>query len=102
PPDVANKRLGRRRRGVGFLSHLRSVRATMRQKSSDPQAISFVSQPLKRDSQKDGDRDVQLEWWERAAREGYADERTRAAAYRFRAEFEALEKALAQHPYLLG
>ena len=39
----------------------------MRQKSSDPQAISFVSQPLKRDSQKDGDRDVQLEWWERAA-----------------------------------
>src|SRR4029079_19146304 len=49
PPDVANKRLGRRRRGGGFLSHLRSVRATMSQKSSDPQAISFVSQPLKRD-----------------------------------------------------
>src|SRR6185312_1712776 len=37
PPDVANKRLGRRRRGVGFLSHLRSARATMSQKSSDPQ-----------------------------------------------------------------
>jgi hypothetical protein len=26
------------------------VRATMSQKSSDPQAISFVSQPLKRDT----------------------------------------------------
>src|SRR6476619_4666932 len=27
PPDVADKRLGRRRGGVGFLSHLRSLRA---------------------------------------------------------------------------
>ena len=52
--------------------------------------------------QKDGDRDIQLEWWERAAKEGYTDERTRAAAHKFRAEFDALEKTLAQHPYLLG
>jgi glutathione S-transferase len=52
--------------------------------------------------QKDGDRDIQLEWWERAAKEGYTDERTRAAAQKFRAEFEALENTLAQHPYLLG
>jgi hypothetical protein len=47
PPDVADKRLGRRRGGVGFLSHLRSLRATMSQKSSVPQAISFTSQVLK-------------------------------------------------------
>src|SRR6476469_7029588 len=52
PPDVADKRLGRRRGGVGFLSHLRSLRATMSQKSSVPQAISFVSQVLKRDIEK--------------------------------------------------
>jgi hypothetical protein len=50
----------------------------------------------------DGDREIQLEWWERAAKEGYPDDRTRAAAQRFRAEFDALEKRLAQHPYLLG
>src|SRR5580693_7163910 len=49
PPDVADKRLGRRGGRVGFLSHLRSLRATMSQKSSVPQAISFVSQVLKRD-----------------------------------------------------
>ena len=51
---------------------------------------------------KDADRDIQLEWWERAAKEGYTDERTRAAAQKFRAEFDALDKTLAQHPYLLG
>ena len=50
PPDVADKRLGRRWGGVGFLSHLRSVRATMSQKSSVPQAVSFVSQVLKWDN----------------------------------------------------
>ena len=44
--------------------------------------------------QKDGDRDIQLEWWERAAKEGYTDERTRAAAEKFRAEFDALDKSL--------
>ena len=51
---------------------------------------------------KDGDRDIQLEWRERAAKEGYTDERARAAARKFRAEFDALENPLAQHPYLLG
>ena len=45
----AAKRLGRRRGGVGFLSNLRSLRATMSQKSSVPQAVGFVSQVLKRD-----------------------------------------------------
>ena len=52
--------------------------------------------------QKDGDRDIQLEWWERAAKEGYTDERTRAAAHKFHSEFEALENTLAQRRYLLG
>jgi hypothetical protein len=32
------------------VAHLRSVRATMSQKSSDPQAVSFASQALKRDT----------------------------------------------------
>jgi hypothetical protein len=49
PPDVADKRLGRRRGGVGFLSHLRPLRATMSQKSAVPQAVSFVSRVLKPD-----------------------------------------------------
>ena len=44
----------------------------------------------------------QLEWWERAAKEGYTDERTRAAAQKFRVEFAMLDKRLAQHSYLLG
>jgi hypothetical protein len=45
-----SKRFRRRWSGVGFLSHLRSLSATMSQKSSVPQAVSFVSQVLKRDS----------------------------------------------------
>ena len=36
------------RGGVGFLSHLRSLTATMSQKSSVPQPASFVSVVLKR------------------------------------------------------
>ena len=43
--------------------------------------------------EKDGDREIQLEWWERAAKEGYTDDRTRAAARTFRAEFELARKA---------
>src|SRR5215475_6355531 len=48
PADVADKLLGRTRGGNGFLSHLRSLAATMSQKSSVPQAAKFVSQALKR------------------------------------------------------
>ena len=58
PPDVADKRFGRRRGGVGFLSHLRSLRATTSQKSSVPQAVSFVSQVLKRHSSANGHRTI--------------------------------------------
>ncbi len=51
---------------------------------------------------KDRDKDIQIEFWERAAREGFTDERARASAQKFRAEFDALDKQLAQHPYLMG
>src|SRR6516165_1961688 len=50
PADVADKLLGRTSGGIGFLSHLRSLAATMSQKSSIPQAANFVSQALKRDT----------------------------------------------------
>jgi glutathione S-transferase len=51
---------------------------------------------------KDHEKDVQIEFWQRATREGFTDERARASALRFRAEFDALDKALAQQPYLMG
>jgi hypothetical protein len=50
PPNVADKVLGRHGSGGGFLSHLRSLAATMSQKSSVPQAARFVSGVLKRDT----------------------------------------------------
>src|SRR5262245_45357860 len=51
PANVADKLLGRTSGGNGFLSHLRSLAATMSQKSSVPQATKFVSQALKQDSE---------------------------------------------------
>jgi glutathione S-transferase len=51
---------------------------------------------------RDHDRDIQIEFWERAAREGFTDERSRVSAQKFRAEFDGLEKQLARHPYLMG
>src|SRR5262245_16272678 len=48
--DVADNAFRRRGHGLGFLSHLRSLAATMSQKSSLPQAASSVSQVLKRDN----------------------------------------------------
>ena len=51
---------------------------------------------------KDRDKEIQIEFWERAAREGFTDERARTSAQKFRSEFEALDKRLAQHPYLMG
>jgi glutathione S-transferase len=50
----------------------------------------------------DHEKQIQIEFWQRAAREGFTDERARASALKFRAEFDALEKKLAQQPYLLG
>jgi glutathione S-transferase len=51
---------------------------------------------------KDRDKDIQIEFWQRAAREGFTDERARASAQKFRKEFDALDKRLAQSPYLMG
>jgi glutathione S-transferase len=51
---------------------------------------------------KDRDKEIQIEFWERAAREGFTDERSRASAQKFRAEFDRLDKQLGQHPYLMG
>jgi glutathione S-transferase len=51
---------------------------------------------------RDREKDIQIEFWQRAAREGFTDERARASALKFRAEFEALDRRLAGQPYLLG
>jgi glutathione S-transferase len=50
----------------------------------------------------DPEKAIQIEFWERAAREGFTDERARASAQRFRAEFDALDRTLAGQPYLMG
>jgi glutathione S-transferase len=50
----------------------------------------------------DPDKQVQIEFWQRAAKEGFTDERARASARKFRAEFEVMDKQLAQQPYLMG
>jgi len=51
---------------------------------------------------KDPEKAVQIAFWERAAKEGFTDERARASAQKFRAEFDALDKRLATQPYLMG
>ena len=48
------------------------------------------------------DKHIQIEFWQRAAKEGFTDERARASAQKFRAEFDALDKRLAAAPYLMG
>jgi len=51
---------------------------------------------------RDREKDVQIEFWQNAARDGFTDERARASAQKFRIEFDALEKRLATAPYLMG
>jgi glutathione S-transferase len=51
---------------------------------------------------KDRDKNIQIAFWERAAREGFTDEAARIAAQKFRVAFDALEQRLAHHPYLMG
>ena len=51
---------------------------------------------------KDRDKEIQIEFWQRAAKEGFSDERARASAERFRTEFDAIDKRLARSPYLMG
>jgi glutathione S-transferase len=50
----------------------------------------------------DREKAVQIEFWQRAAREGFTDQAARASAQKFRAEFDALDRRLAQQPYLMG
>jgi glutathione S-transferase len=45
---------------------------------------------------KDHDREIQIEFWQRAAKEGFTDERARASAHKFRVAFDALDRRLAQ------
>jgi glutathione S-transferase len=51
---------------------------------------------------KDPDKAVQIEFWERAAKEGFTDETARVSAQKFRVEFDTLDQRLAKSPYLLG
>jgi glutathione S-transferase len=51
---------------------------------------------------KDRDKQIQIEFWQRAAKEGFTDERVRSSAQKFRAEFDALDKTLAKSLYLMG
>ena len=51
---------------------------------------------------KDHEKQVQIEFWQRAAREGFTDAQARASTLKFRDEFDALEKTLAKQAYLMG
>jgi glutathione S-transferase len=50
----------------------------------------------------DRDKQTQIEFWQRAAKEGFTDQAARASAQKFRVAFDALEQRLATQPYLLG
>ena len=50
----------------------------------------------------DHDKQVQIEFWQRATKEGFTDQAARTSARKFRVEFDALEQRLASAPYLLG
>jgi glutathione S-transferase len=50
----------------------------------------------------DRDKAIQIDFWERAAKEGFTDERVRESAWKFRAEFEKMDNHLAREPYLMG
>ncbi len=50
----------------------------------------------------DRDKQTQIEFWQRATKEGFPDDAVRRSARKFRAEFEAMDKILAQQLYLTG
>ena len=50
----------------------------------------------------DRDKQTQIEFWQRAAKEGFPDDAVWRSARKFRAEFEAMDKILAQQLYLTG
>jgi glutathione S-transferase len=51
---------------------------------------------------KDRKKEIQIEFWQRATDEGFPDDKARASARKFRAEFDALDWRLASNPYLMG
>ena len=51
---------------------------------------------------KDREKEIQIEFWQRATHEGFPDERARASAQKFRAEFDDLNQRLSGQPYLMG
>ena len=51
---------------------------------------------------KDHEKDIQIAFWERAAKEGITDAQARASAQKFRQEFDKLDQQLAKTPYLMG
>jgi glutathione S-transferase len=51
---------------------------------------------------RDRDKEIQIEFWQRTAKEGFTDERARASAKKFRAAFDELHQRLARQPYLMG
>lgn len=51
---------------------------------------------------KDPGKAAQIEFWERATREGFSDESSRVAAQKFRVAFDELDERLAASPFLLG
>src|SRR5882724_2897284 len=50
----------------------------------------------------DHEKQVQIEFWQRAAREGFTDAQARASALKFRAAFDALDTSLTKQLYLMG
>jgi glutathione S-transferase len=50
----------------------------------------------------DRDKAIQIAFWERAGKEGFTDQAARASAQKFRVEFDALDRRLADSPCLLG
>src|SRR5246127_1965762 len=50
---------------------------------------------------KDHEKQIQIEFWQRATREGFTDAQARASALKFRAEFDALNKTLAKQSCLM-
>jgi glutathione S-transferase len=50
----------------------------------------------------DRDKAIQIDFWERAAKEGFTDEQVRESAWKFRGEFGKMDNHLTREPYLMG
>ena len=50
----------------------------------------------------DRDKQIQIEYWQRAAEEGFPDDKVRTSARVFHDEFVAMDKTLARQPYLMS